>query len=45
VPTPPTQYHLYRILPDRGKLISTGPVFITKRNAVRMLELVNQGVR
>lgn len=40
-----TEYHLYRILPDRGKLISTGPVFITRHNAVRMLELINQGVR
>ncbi len=40
-----TEYRLYGVLPDRGKLISTGPVFITKRNATRMLELVNRGVR
>ena len=40
-----TQYRLYGILPDRGKLISTGPVFITKQNAARVLALVNQGVR
>ena len=26
-----TQYHLYGVLPDRGRLISTGPVFITRR--------------
>ena len=40
-----TQYHLYGILPDRGKLISTGPVFITKHNAAHLLALVNEGVR
>jgi simple sugar transport system substrate-binding protein len=40
-----TQYHVYGVLPDRGKLISTGPVFITRRNASRVLELINQGVR
>jgi len=40
-----TQYRLYGILPDRGQLISTGPVFITKQNATRVLDLVNQGVR
>lgn len=39
------QYHLYGILPDRGELISTGPVFITRRNAERVLELVNRGAR
>ncbi|HEX5191225.1 MAG TPA: substrate-binding domain-containing protein [Solirubrobacteraceae bacterium] len=39
------QYHLYGILPDRGKLLSTGPVFITRNNATRVLALVNQGVR
>ena len=40
-----TQYHLYGVLPDRGKLISTGPVFITRQNAAHVLELINQGVR
>lgn len=40
-----TQYHLYGLLPGRGRLMTTGPVFITKRNATRVLELVNQGVR
>jgi len=40
-----TQYRLYGILPDRGKLISTGPVFITKQNAAHVLALVNEGVR
>ena len=40
-----TQYHLYGVLPDRGKLISTGPVFITRQNAAHVLELSNQGVR
>jgi simple sugar transport system substrate-binding protein len=38
-----TQYHLYGVLPDRGKLISTGPVFITRQNAAHVLELSNQG--
>jgi len=40
-----TEYRLYGILPDRGKLISTGPVFITKQNAAHVLPLVNEGVR
>ena len=40
-----TEYHLYGVLPDRGKLISTGPVFITSQNAAHVLELSNQGVR
>ncbi|MGH2894454.1 MAG: substrate-binding domain-containing protein, partial [Solirubrobacteraceae bacterium] len=40
-----TQYHLHGILPDRGKLITTGPVFITRRNAAHVLDLVKQGVR
>ncbi len=40
-----TEYHLYGVLPDRGKLISTGPVFITRQNAAHVLELSNQGVR
>ena len=38
-----TQYHLYGVLPDRGKLISTGPVFITRQNAAHVLKLSNQG--
>jgi simple sugar transport system substrate-binding protein len=40
-----TQYHLYGVLPDRGRLLSTGPVFITRQNAAHVLELINQGVR
>ena len=40
-----TEYHLYGILPDRGKLISTGPAFTTKQNAAHVLALVNEGVR
>jgi simple sugar transport system substrate-binding protein len=40
-----TEYRLYGILPDRGKLISTGPVFITKQNAAHVIALVNEGVR
>jgi simple sugar transport system substrate-binding protein len=39
------QYHLNGTLPDRGRLISTGPVFVTRHNAARVLKLVNQGVR
>jgi simple sugar transport system substrate-binding protein len=40
-----TQYHLYGVLPDRGKVVSTGPVFITKQNAHRVLTLLGEGVR
>ena len=40
-----TEYHLYGVLPDRGKLLSTGPVFITRQNAAHVLELINHGVR
>lgn len=40
-----TEYHLYGVLPDRGNLISTGPVFINRQNAAHVLELINQGVR
>jgi len=40
-----TQYRLYGVLPDRGKLLSTGPAFITKANAARVLRLVERGVR
>jgi simple sugar transport system substrate-binding protein len=40
-----TEYHLDGILPDRGQLLTTGPVFITRQNATQVLELVNQGVR
>jgi len=40
-----TEYHLYGVLPDRGKLISTGPVFITKHNSAQVLRLINEGVR
>ena len=40
-----TEYRLYGVLPDRGRLVSTGPVFITKRDAAHVLALVKQGVR
>lgn len=40
-----TECRLYRVLPDQGELVSTGPVFITKRDAGHLLSLVNQGVR
>lgn len=40
-----TEYHLYGVLPDRGRLISTGPVFITKHSAARALRLISEGVR
>ncbi len=39
------EYRLYGVLPDRGKVLSTGPLFITKNDARRVLALVNQGVR
>ena len=40
-----TQFHLYGVLPDRGRLVNTGPAFITKENARRVLALVGEGVR
>ena len=40
-----TEYRLYGVLPDQGKLVSTGPAFITKKDAAHVLALVNQGVR
>ena len=40
-----TEYRLYGVLPDRGRLVSTGPVFITKRDAAHVIALVKQGVR
>lgn len=40
-----TECRLYGVLPDQGELVSTGPVFITKRDAGHLLSLVNQGVR
>jgi len=40
-----TQYRLYGVLPDRGKLLATGPAFITKQNAARVVRLAERGVR
>ncbi|MGZ4397396.1 MAG: sugar ABC transporter substrate-binding protein [Gaiellaceae bacterium] len=40
-----TQYKLYGVLPDRGKLIATGPEFVTRRNAGHILALTLEGVR
>jgi simple sugar transport system substrate-binding protein len=40
-----TQYRLYGVLPDRGKLLATGPAFITRANAASVLRLVDRGVR
>lgn len=40
-----TQYHLYGVLPDRGEVVDTGPVFITKQNAHHVLALLGEGVR
>ena len=39
------EYKRYGVLPDRGQLIATGPVVVTKRNAARILALALQGVR
>jgi simple sugar transport system substrate-binding protein len=39
------EYKLYGLLPDRGKLIATGPEFITRRNAAKALALTLEGVR
>jgi simple sugar transport system substrate-binding protein len=40
-----TQYRLLGVMPQRGKLIATGPAFVTKRNAARVLRLAELGVR
>lgn len=39
------QYRLYGVLPDRGRLVSTGPLFITTQNAASVVKLVKSGVR
>jgi simple sugar transport system substrate-binding protein len=39
------QQRLYGILPAAGTLVPTGPVFVTKANAARVLELAERGVR
>ena len=40
-----TQYDLYGVLPDRGRLIATGPELVTRRNAARVLALALKGLR
>jgi simple sugar transport system substrate-binding protein len=40
-----TEYRLYGVLPAQGEVVSTGAVFITKRDAGHVLSLVNRGVR
>lgn len=39
------QYHRYGVLPAKGTLIPTGPVFVTKANAAAVLELSARGLR
>jgi simple sugar transport system substrate-binding protein len=39
------QYRLYGLLPAAGTLIPTGPVFVTKANAARVLALSGRGLR
>jgi simple sugar transport system substrate-binding protein len=39
------QYVRYGVLPAKGTLIPTGPVFITKANAAQVLELSARGIR
>ncbi len=38
-------YHRYGVLPTRGTLIATGPIFVTKATAASMLTLSARGVR
>jgi simple sugar transport system substrate-binding protein len=39
------QEHRYGVLPAKGTLIQTGPVFVTKANAGRVLALSTRGIR
>ena len=39
------QYRLYGLLPAAGTLVPTGPVFVTKANAARVLALTGRGLR
>jgi simple sugar transport system substrate-binding protein len=39
------QEHRYGVLPATGTLIQTGPVFVTKANAARVLALSARGIR
>ena len=39
------QYMRYGVLPATGTVIPTGPVFVTKANAARVLALLARGIR
>jgi len=39
------EYIRYGVLPAKGTLIPTGPVFVTKANAARVLALTKRGIR
>ena len=39
------EYTRYGVLPAKGTLIPTGPVFVTKANAARVLALTKRGIR
>jgi simple sugar transport system substrate-binding protein len=40
-----TQYVQYGLLPARGSVVATGPAFVSKREAARVIELTRQGLR
>ena len=40
-----TAYHRYGLLPPKGTLVPTGPVFVTSANAAQVLALAARGLR
>ena len=40
-----TQYELYGVLPATGSIVPTGPRFVTRRNAQRVIRLSEAGIR
>jgi simple sugar transport system substrate-binding protein len=40
-----TQYQRYGLLPDRGRIVSTGPSFVTRENADAVGRLADQEIR
>ena len=40
-----TQYQRYGLLPDRGKIVDTGPSFVTRRTAAAVQRLADQQIR
>ena len=39
------QYQRYGLLPDRGRVVETGPTFVTAKNAATVARLADQQIR